>query len=180
MPGLNLLLRESLRNRREQLRRQSSHSSIKCKMHAAGIARGAQSSALPLPREQQGDQQLKPLHSNRRKSPMTGTPGLPLSVAAPCACARVSTGLSAAQRSSPSRCVLPSAQPYNTRAHIYIRTHRYVRTRGEAPSAPLPFPAVPLGQPSPAHTATFAVPALARNWLGGFLSARRTAPTVAL
>ena len=40
-------------------------------MHAAGIARGAQSSALPLPREQQGDQQLKPLHSNRRKSPMT-------------------------------------------------------------------------------------------------------------
>ena len=71
MPGLNLLLRESLRNRREQLRRQSSHSSIKCKMHAAGIARGAQSSALPLPHEQQGDQQLKPLHSNRRKSPMT-------------------------------------------------------------------------------------------------------------
>ena len=130
MPGLNLLLRESLRNRREQLRRQSSHSSSKRKMHAAGIARGAQSSALPLPREQQGDQQLKPLQSNRRKSPMTGTPGLPLSVAAPCACARVSTGLSAAQRSGLAVSLRTSqcTTIQYARAHIYIRaTRTYVR-----------------------------------------------------
>jgi hypothetical protein len=95
-------------------------------MHAAGIARGA----LPLPREQQGDQQLKPLHSNRRKSPMTDRDAGSAPV---CRCAYVRVRARAPacrQRNAPRRLAayFPSAQPYNTRAHIYIRTTgTYVR-----------------------------------------------------
>ena len=52
---------------------------------------------------------------------MTGTPGLPLSVAAPCACARVSTGLSAAQRSGLAVSLRTSqcTTIQYARAHIY-------------------------------------------------------------